>query len=111
MSADAVVVLCTAPIDQSEALARAVVEERLCACVNIVPKVVSVYRWQGAVETAEEHLLVAKTTVASVDRLQQRLAELHPYDVPEVIQLPIAAGLPAYLEWLAGAVVPDSSEG
>lgn len=101
-----VVVLCTAPASHSESLARTVVEERLCACVNVVPAVRSFFRWQGKVDVAEEHLLVIKTTDDAFELLQDRLAALHPYEVPEVIALPVAAGLPAYLSWVVASVQP-----
>lgn len=100
------VVLATVPVDQSEQLARTVVEEGLCACVNVVPAVRSFFRWQGKVDTADEHLLVIKTTAAAFELLQDRLVALHPYDVPEVIALPVAAGLPAYLSWVVESVRP-----
>jgi periplasmic divalent cation tolerance protein len=107
---DAVVVLCTAPATGdrgkpgAEALARQLVEERLCACVNVLPAVRSVFRWQGKVDVADECLLVAKTTRAAAARLRSRIAALHPYDVPEVLELAVADGLPAYLRWLGDAV-------
>ncbi|HEB54368.1 MAG TPA: divalent-cation tolerance protein CutA [bacterium] len=104
MTREAVVVLCTAPAEQAESLARTVVDESLCACVNIVPQVRSVFRWQGAVDVVDEHLLVAKTTAAAADSLRDRLAQLHPYEVPEVLVLPVSAGLPAYLRWVADSV-------
>ena len=101
-----VVLLCTVPATHAELLARTVVDERLCACVNIVPGVRSFFRWQGKVDVAEEQLLIAKTTAAAFELLQDRLASLHPYDVPEVIALPVAAGLPAYLSWVVASVQP-----
>jgi len=100
------VVLCTVPTSHSELLARAVVEERLCACVNVVPGVRSFFMWQGKVDVADEQLLVIKTTADACELLQDRLAALHPYDVPEVIVLPVAAGLPAYLSWVMASVQP-----
>ena len=103
---DIMVVLVTVPADQSESLSRTVVEEGLCACVNVVPGVRSFFRWQGKVDTAEEHLMVIKTTSAALELLQDRLVVLHPYDVPEVIALPVAAGLPAYLSWVVESVRP-----
>lgn len=103
-AADAVVVFCTAPPAAAEGLARALVEARLCACVNVLPGVRSVFRWQGAVDTADEALLVAKTTRAVVPALTERIRQLHPYEVPEVLALPVAAGLPAYLAWLGESV-------
>ena len=103
---DVVVVLATAPAAQSEALARALVDQRLCACVNVVPAVRSFFRWQGKVDVADEHLLVIKTTPAAFASLRDRLVEMHPYEVPEVIALPVRAGLPAYLSWVMESVQP-----
>jgi periplasmic divalent cation tolerance protein len=107
----ALIVLCTAPAiadrqDRlgAEALARALVEEGLCACVNLLPGVRSVFRWQGNVDTAEETLLVLKTTTALRERLRARIAALHPYEVPEILEVAIDGGLPAYLQWLCGSV-------
>ena len=82
-------------------IALAVVEAGLAACVNLLPRVQSVYRWQGAVESASEVPLLIKTTAARYDALEAAIRDLHPYDVPEIIALPIAQGLPAYLDWLA----------
>lgn len=93
--------LCTAPAEVAADLARKLVEERLVACVNRLPAVQSVYRWEGAVEEAEETLLVLKTTADRVDALRQRLQELHPYDVPELLVFAVDSGLPAYLSWVA----------
>jgi len=97
----AVVVLSTAGTrDEAERLATALVEERLAACVNLVPEITSIYRWQGEVERAGEVLMVIKTRRALASRLIARLRELHSYDVPEAIVLPIAAGARPYLAWL-----------
>jgi periplasmic divalent cation tolerance protein len=102
---DARLILSTA---DSEAMARTLatglVGEHLAACVTIVPGVHSVYRWQGQVESATEWLLLIKTTAAQVEPLLATLAERHPYDVPEGLVLPVNAGLPDYLAWLADAV-------
>lgn len=97
-----VVVLCSCPDAKSaERIALAMVEERLAACVNVLPGVTSVYRWQDEVTSESEVLLLIKTSAARYPALETRLAALHPYEVPEIIALPIAAGLPAYLNWLA----------
>ena len=82
-------------------IALAVVEAGLAACVNLLPRVQSVYRWQGAVESASEVPLLIKTTAGRYGELEAAIRSLHPYDVPEIIALPIAQGLPAYLDWLA----------
>ena len=81
-------------------IALAVVEAQLAACVNILPRVQSIYRWPGAVESAVEVPLLIKTTAAAYPALEAAIRERHPYDVPEIIALPITAGLPAYLNWL-----------
>jgi periplasmic divalent cation tolerance protein len=101
MATDAVVVLCTLPPgDAASAIARTLVEERLAACVNLVPGVRSIYIWQGAVCDEPEQLAIIKTTAAGVAALTARLCALHPYDVPEVLALPVDAGHDAYLAWL-----------
>jgi periplasmic divalent cation tolerance protein len=99
---DALLILTNCPDEESaNAIALAVVEEKLAACVNILPRVQSIYRWQGAVESASEIPLLIKSTAANYPALEKRIAELHPYDVPEIVALPITHGLPAYLNWLA----------
>jgi len=100
---DALVVFVTAPsADQAAALARALVEEKLAACGNVLPQIRSIYRWQGAVHDEPEALLVLKTTQASFERLRARVVELHPYDTPEVLALPVQAGHLPYLDWIRG---------
>jgi periplasmic divalent cation tolerance protein len=94
-----------APLD-AQRIARALVEERLAACVNVVPGVVSVYRWKGVVERENELILVIKTLAQQVDALKKRLLELHPYELPEVVVIPIVGGHQAYLDWLAEQVRP-----
>jgi periplasmic divalent cation tolerance protein len=84
----------------AQSLARALVEEGLAACVNILAPVASVYRWQGQVEHATEIPLLIKTTQARYEDVERVICRAHPYDVPEIVALPIAAGLPAYLEWM-----------
>jgi periplasmic divalent cation tolerance protein len=82
-------------------IARALVEERLAACVNRLPDVVSTWRWQGEIHDDAEVLLIIKTTRERFDALRERLSELHPYELPELVAIEIAEGLPAYLDWLA----------
>lgn len=82
------------------AIASALIDNHEAACVNIVPGLESVYRWQGQVETGFEQLLIIKTRQALLTTIDQRLAELHPDDVPERIAWPITDGLPAYMDWL-----------
>lgn len=99
------VVLVTAPDAEAGAvLARAVVGERLAACVNVVPGVRSIYRWDDAVQEEDEVLLVLKTTSERLEALTERVIALHPYDVPEVLALPEAGGSAAYRAWVAGEV-------
>ena len=93
---------CTCPdADSAHALAEALVGERLAACVNVLPGVSSTYRWQGQVERADEVLLLIKTTGERLPALAARVPQLHPYELPELIAVPVAAGLPAYLHWVA----------
>ena len=97
-----IVVLVTAPNETEAArIAQALVGERLAACVNIVGSVRSIYRWQGKVEDDSEALLVIKTRKDMFDTIKERVIELHPYEVPEVISLDIAGGSEKYLSWLA----------
>jgi len=86
-------------------IALAVVEARLAACVNILPRVQSIYRWQGAVESASEIPLLIKTTTDSYPALERAIRAAHPYDIPEIIALPVERGLPAYLNWVAAETV------
>lgn len=102
---DALLCLTACPdTDSAVRIADALVEERLAACVNVIPGLRSVYHWQGEVERADEVLLLIKTTRAAFPALQQRLQALHPYELPELIAVEPADGLPAYLEWVAGTV-------
>lgn len=94
-----------APRD-AERIARALVEERLAACVNIVPGITSIYRWKGVVEQEAELLLVIKTLGERVEPLKARLLELHPYELAEAVVIPIGGGHGAYLEWIAQQVRP-----
>jgi len=84
----------------AERIARTLVEEGLAACVNILPPMRSIYRWKGKIEAASEQLLVIKSAVARFPALCDRLRALHPYELPEIIAVPIADGLPEYLAWL-----------
>ena len=96
------VVFCTCPSrDVALELARAAVEARAAACVNVVPGLTSVYHWQGAIQEDAEVLLVAKTTPARYPELEALLRARHPYELPEVIAVPVALGSPDYLQWLA----------
>jgi len=97
------VVLCTAPTDEvARGLARALVDAGLAACVNVLPGITSVYRWQGEVHEDAEVLLVIKAPSAGLAALEARLLELHPYDTPEVMALAPERVEPRYLAWLLG---------
>jgi len=100
MSEGLVVLSTVAGAEDAERIARALVERGLAACVNVVPQVVSIYRWKGAVERAEERLLVMKTTADRFEALRRAVVELHAYEVPEVIAIRIHAGHAPYLAWL-----------
>jgi periplasmic divalent cation tolerance protein len=85
----------------AERLADSLLEQRLAACVNILAPCRSVYRWKGALQRDEEHPLLIKTTSERYAALEQALRAAHPYELPEIVALPIERGLPAYLEWVA----------
>ena len=98
---DFVIVLTTLPADaDASAIATALVDARLAACVNVLPAMQSTYRWQGAVERETERQLVIKTAGGRVDALWERLRDLHPYEVPEFVVIPIVDGNQAYLNWI-----------
>jgi periplasmic divalent cation tolerance protein len=100
-----VVVLVTAPSQEvAESLVTRLVEERLAACGNIVPGMTSIYWWDGAVQRDTEVLIVFKTEQAAAPRLMARVQDLHPYDTPESLVLPVVAGLERYLKWVAASV-------
>ena len=93
--------------DSARRIADALVEERLAACVNVLPAVQSTYRWQGHLERADELLLLIKTTRVRLPALQERIKALHPYELPEVLAVE-AGGLPAYLQWVARETDPSA---
>jgi periplasmic divalent cation tolerance protein len=98
---DKIVVLSTCASDEEAArIARLLVERRLAACVNILPRMRSVYRWKGEIETAEECLLVIKSSRAPFEPLRAALEGAHSYELPEALALQVVDGSPAYLEWL-----------
>lgn len=99
-----IVLTTAASEEQARSIARALVDRRIAACVNIIPQITSIYRWQGEVEEASEWMLIVKTTAADCDSVRQAIAELHSYDLPECICLAIEDGSPAYLEWIADSV-------
>lgn len=94
-------VYCTCPDTvTATSLARDMVDASLAACVNVLPQIRSIYRWRGEVQEEAEALLVIKTTTAAFGELQEWILRNHPYDVPEVIAVPVTAGSPAYLDWV-----------
>lgn len=101
MDSKTLIVLCSCPDQESaERIANYLVESRLAACVNISSQVKSVYRWQGAIETADEYILSIKTTVASYDELELAILSVHPYELPEIVAVPLVMGLQNYLGWI-----------
>jgi periplasmic divalent cation tolerance protein len=100
MSAHCLVLSTVASREDGERLARTLVERKVAACVNVLPGVTSFYRWEGNVQRDEERLLVIKTRADRFEELRSALVDLHPYEVPEVIALPITAGHGPYLSWL-----------
>jgi len=90
-----------ADMESARILAHALVERRLAACVNMLPGVQSVYRWRDAIEEEAEVTLLIKTTAGRYGDLEQAVRDLHPYELPEIIALPIGVGLPGYLDWIA----------
>jgi periplasmic divalent cation tolerance protein len=106
---DFVVVLVTAAdAEEGTRIGRTLVEERLAACVNVLGPLRSVYRWQGAVEEAAEHLLLVKARAADLPALEARVRALHSYQVPEVLALRVTAGSAPYLAWLAESTARDA---
>ena len=98
----AIVVFCTCPdASSAEHIARALVEERLAACVSRIGGVVSTYRWQDKVCRDDETLLLIKSASERFDAVRERIVALHPYELPEIIAVDIGRGLPAYLDWIA----------
>src|SRR6266550_466684 len=98
---DGIVVFITAANAKEAALlADMLLERRLAACVQILPAMESVYRWQGKIERQQEVLLIAKTTKFRFDELESNVRSIHSYETPEIVALPLAAGSPSYLEWL-----------
>ena len=100
------IVFVSCPPSAASSLAETLVEQGVAACVNIVPVMSSVYRWQGATHCDEETLLLIKTTRARYPALQARLPALHPYELPELVAVEVVDGLPAYLRWLAESTRP-----
>lgn len=104
------VVMSTVPLESAETLALSLVEQRVAACVNILPKVTSVYRWQGKLHTDDEALLVVKTADERVEHLFAALTQIHPYDVPEIVALDVTSAHAPYADWVASETAPLHSE-
>ena len=103
---ETLLVITNCPDEESaNAIALSAVEAGLAACVNILPRVQSIYRWQGKVESATEIPLFFKSTAENYPALESKIRELHPYELPEIIALPISHGLPAYLNWVAAETI------
>jgi periplasmic divalent cation tolerance protein len=109
--ADARIVLTTVGlVEKAEQLANTLVERRVAACVNIVGPIRSVYRWKGSIEREQEYLLLIKTTADRAPELEAAFAELHPYELPERLELAIEGGSLDYLEWLSTQVARDEAQ-
>jgi len=104
------VALCTFPPEKAEEIAGELVRRRACACVNVVPGLISVYEWKGEIERDSESLLVIKTRADRFGELEAAVAAVHPYEVFELIALPVERGNAAYLGWIDGVLGGDSSE-
>lgn len=102
------IAIITVPRDEARSLAKGIIEERLGACVNIVPKVESVYWWDNKVQTEEESILIVKSIEAKVGQLVDFVKENHPYEIPEIIVLPLTEGLPDYINWVMDVMATSS---
>jgi periplasmic divalent cation tolerance protein len=106
---EAIVVFITTPNSEEAArLADLLIEHRLAACVQILPEIESVYRWQGKVEHQKEVLLIAKSTKPKFEQLEREVRTIHSYDTPEIVALPLTAGSEPYLAWLNSSVSGDA---
>jgi periplasmic divalent cation tolerance protein len=102
MASEILLLITTLPDQASaERIARILVDERFAACASVLSQCTSIYRWQGTVETAAEVPLLIKTTQKAYAGLEQRVRECHPYELPEILAIPVVDGLPDYLQWLA----------
>jgi periplasmic divalent cation tolerance protein len=109
MPIDFIVVLITVPsLEVGERIAASLLEKKLAACVNILPGVTSIYTWKGAVQKDQEQMLLVKTRAELFqERLVPAVEALHPYEVPEIIALPLVLGSPDYLDWIAAETQPE----
>lgn len=102
-----VVFITSSSSDEAKMISSALIDEKLAACTNIIPEVNSIFSWQGKVCNEHEVLIIAKTRLSIFDKLQARIKELHSYDVPEIIALPIIAGSADYLKWINNETTSD----
>ena len=110
MNDEPLIAFCTCPDrDSAHAIAQALVEAGSAACVNILPGLCSVYLWQGKLERSEEYLLMAKTTGKRYRALEEQIQSLHPYELPEIVAVPITTGLPEYLAWVRDATTTHTT--
>ena len=106
MSTDLQIALCTVPDEKTAGqIADALVSEKLAACINIVPSIMSVYHWDDAIEHDQELLLLIKTSVSVWPLLEARILELHPYELPEIIAVPIHTGQTDYIKWIKNSLI------
>ncbi|MGC8549065.1 MAG: divalent-cation tolerance protein CutA [Acidobacteriaceae bacterium] len=98
-----------ASLQEAERIASALVEQQLAACVNLIPQIKSIYRWQGEMEESSEVLLIIKSTAPCLPALESTLRSLHSYSVPEFLVLDVTSGSPAYLQWILDSVIPPST--
>ncbi len=105
MTTTPLIVLCTCPdITAADAIATALLEARLAACVNRIEGVESLYRWEGSIQKDQEVLLLIKTTAVAFDKVESAISDLHPYELPEIIGVPVTQGSAPYLDWLTKSV-------
>jgi len=104
-SSPARILMTTFPdLEQAKQVAKTIVTNKLAACINILPKMTSIYQWQGNLEEGEELMLVIKTEVDCIDKLQKTILEMHPYELPEIVVVPIVGGHTPYLDWIGESV-------
>jgi periplasmic divalent cation tolerance protein len=108
MSTHTQLILCTCPdVETAQRIARHLVTEKLAACINILPSITSIYEWQGEIETAQEQLLLIKSSQFRYANIEAEIKRLHPYELPEVIAIAIENGLPDYLKWINSCLLPE----
>ncbi len=102
MSEISIVLVTAGSEEEAATIGRTLIEERLAACANMVPRIRSIYRWKGKIYDEQEFLIIIKTRTSLFEAVQKRVKELHSYEVPEIVSFPVALGLPQYLEWVQG---------